>query len=72
METWTESKSREDGCALSWAAKKDFDIRLQGKKLNQRDKTVYLGGAVAWTAAQRRKFAGEYKLRQVRGVKWKG
>ena len=40
------SKSREDGGALGWAAEKDLDIRLDGKKLNQRDSFVYLGGAV--------------------------
>ena len=29
-----------------WKQKIDLDIRLDGKKLNQRDSFVYLGGAV--------------------------
>ena len=45
-QTWTESKSREDGGVLGRAAKKDLDIRLDGKKLNQQDSFIYLGGAV--------------------------
>ena len=49
--------------------KNDLDIRLDGKKLNQQDSFVNLGGAVCGDG---KKFAGEYKLRQVRGVKWKG
>ena len=51
---------------------KDLDIRLDGKKLNQRDSFVYLGGGFAGTATRRRKFAGQYKLGRVRGGKWKG
>ena len=31
---------------MGWAAKKDLDIRLDGKKLNQRDSFVYLGEMV--------------------------
>ena len=53
------------------AAEKDLDIRLDGKKLNQRDSFVYSGGVFAGTEARRRKFA-EYKLWRVRGGKWKG
>ena len=45
-QTWTESKSREDGGALCRAAEKNLDIRLDGKKLKQRDNFVYVGGAV--------------------------
>ena len=37
-------KSREDGGAFGWAVEKDLGIRLDGKKLNQRDIFVYLGG----------------------------
>ena len=31
---------------MDQAAEKDLDIRLDGKKLNQQDSFVYLGGAV--------------------------
>ena len=50
--------------------KKDLDIRLDGKKLNQQDSFIYLGERFARTAARIWKFAGDYKLGQVRGGKW--
>ena len=42
-QTWTESKME-----VLWVGqqKKDLDIRLDGKKLNQRDSFVYMGGAL--------------------------
>ena len=53
--------------------KKDLDIKLDGKKLNQRDSFVYLGGAVCGdgsteTEIRRRVQAGASALRKVEGV----
>ena len=44
-QTWTESLEKME---VLWVRqqKKDLDVRLDGKKLNQRDSFVYLGGAV--------------------------
>ena len=73
MQTWTESKSREDGGALGRAAEKDLDIRLDGKKLNQRDSFEYLGGAVCQDSGTemeicRRIQAGTSAWRKVEGM----
>ena len=53
--------------------KKDLDIRLDGKKLNQRDSFVYLCGAVCGdcsteTEIRRRVQAGARAWRKVEGV----
>ena len=52
---------------------KDLDIRVEGKKLNQRDSFVYLGGVVCGgggieTAIRRRKKGGANAYRKVEGV----
>ena len=54
--------------------KQDLDIRLDGKKLNQRDSFVYLGGAVCGdggtaTELRRRVQAGASAWRKVEGLK---
>ena len=54
------------------ATKKDLDIRLDGKKLKQRDSFVYLVGAVCGdggteTDIRRRTQAGRRKVEEVMG-----
>ena len=71
-QTWTESKSREDGGAFGRTAEKDVDIKLDGKKLNQRDSFVYLGVAVCGYGStdseiRRRTQAGASSRRKVEG-----
>ena len=58
---------------MSGSRKKDIDIRLDGKKLNQRDSFVYLGGEVCGdsgteTEIRRRIQAGVSAWRKVEGL----
>ena len=58
---------------MGWAAEKNLDIRLDGKKLNQRDSFVYLGGAICGdsgteTDIHKRIQAGASAWRKVEGV----
>ena len=66
-QTWTESKSREDGGALGQAAEKIS--RLDGKKLNQRESFVYLCGVVGGHGGTDGNLQNTSK--QVHGGKWK-
>ena len=71
--TRTESKSREAWRCFGSGSNKYLDIRLDGKKLNQRDRFVYLAGAVCGdgsteTDTRRRIQAGASAWRKVQGV----
>ena len=53
--------------------KKDLDIRLHGKTETEPARQLCISGCsgLPSTAARRGKSAGEYKMGQVRGGKWK-
>ena len=52
--------------------KKDLDIRLDGKKLNQQDSSVYLGGVVCGDGSTKTDIRRRVQAGEVRGGKWKG
>ena len=58
---------------MGQAAENNLDIKMEEKKLSQRDSFIYLGGAVPWddrpkTEIRRRIKAGASAWRKVEGV----